>query len=190
MNSVTDEILMVACFIQPMVIPTTTVEDVATALSRYENLNEFIKAYSKMVLRYPDHTRIYLEESHLEVYIDNGNFLALMCNKHDENAMDFHYYGNGKIAIDNSNLFDKWSKCQDQYFFPTDETQWEALFKVFDYVGSREYYDMYMKDDDDMEYPENIFKAVEDLVDWSTYMEECIPKHLREKYKNVYTNDN
>jgi len=75
------------------------------------------------------------------VTFDGNNVIGGFCSKHDAALLDASYsYINGKIAVDNTDCFDKWSKCPLNLKIPKTEKQIKYLLDQLKYWGSSEGY--------------------------------------------------
>lgn len=129
------------------------------------------------------------DRNFIYVTINTPNILIGFCNAHDEDPTDgwpSYLYINGRICFDHEKLYDKWSNAHQPYFFPQTKEQFNNLLKIIDYVGTDEYYNFCCDTDDEhnTDEMEAVYKACEDFADWSNYVEDCIPSHLRELFKS------
>lgn len=130
------------------------------------------------------------DRNFIYVTINTPNILIGFCNAHDEDPTDgwsSYLYINGRICFDHNKLYDKWSNAHQPYFLPQTKEQFDNLLKIIDYVASDLYVEHYEDESDDEDIHsdmDNAYKAVEDFADWSNYITECIPEHLRSLFKD------
>ena len=129
------------------------------------------------------------DRNFIYVTINTPNILIGFCNTHDENTSTgypSYLYINGRICFDHDKLYDKWSNAHQPYFLPHTKEQFDNLLKIIDYVGTDEYYNLCCDTDDEhnTDEIEAVYKACEDFADWSNYITECIPEHLRSLFKD------
>ena len=93
-------------------------------------------------------------DTYKSAIIESNNIVAAFCSFHE--PINCSPYLNGKIAADNKECFDKWSKCPLNLPLPNTEQEMNYLIKQLEFWGSESGFNLsndYEYDYWVMEYP-------------------------------------